>query len=130
MANMREQGQDMFSLIASLEEPAEAEEFRLGIRAEDFKAYGAWVIEQVKAAAEANPAFTPAPTNYEGIRVSLDQAHGNGWFLVRMSLHDPLLPINVESDSVGGVKVITAALYDLLKDMDLELGSMETYLGK
>lgn len=52
---MREQGQDMFSLIASLEEPAEAEEFRLGIRAEDFKAYGAWVIEQVKAAAKAIP---------------------------------------------------------------------------
>ncbi len=130
MANMREKGEDLFSLIASLEEPAEAEEFRLGIRAEDFKAYGAWVIEQVKAAAEANPAFTPAPTNYEGIRVSLDKEHGNGWFLVRMSLHDPLLPVNVESDSVGGVKVITAALYDLIKDMDLELGSMETYLGR
>ena len=48
----------------------------------------------------------------------------------RQSLHDPLLPVNVESDSVGGVKVITAALYDLIKDMDLELGSMETYLGR
>ena len=35
-----------------------------------------------------------------------------------------------EGDSVGGVKVITAALYDLIKDMDLELGSMETYLGR
>ena len=119
----------MFSLIASLEEPAEAEEFRLNIKAEDFKAYGARVIEKVKAATEANPAFTPAPTNYEGIRVSLDKAHGDGWFLVRMSLHDPLLPVNVESDSVGGVKVIVGELYEILRGLDLDLRPMEAYLG-
>ena len=129
MANMRDQGKDMFSLIASLEEPAEAEEFRLNIKAEDFKAYGARVIEKVKAATAANPAFTPAPTNYEGIRVSLDKAHGVGWFLVRMSLHDPLLPVNVESDSVGGVKVIVGELYEILRGLDLDLRPMEAYLG-
>ena len=36
----------------------------------------------------------------------MDEAHGNGWFLLRMSLHDPLMPLNIESDTVGGVKVI------------------------
>ena len=129
MANMRAEGKDMFELIASLEEPKEAEEFRLNIKAEDFKTYGAQVIESIKAAAEADAKFTPAPTNYEGIRVSLDKDNGNGWFLVRMSLHDPLLPINVESDSVGGVRVIVETLYGLLKGMDLDLSPIEKYLA-
>ena len=115
MANMRDQGKDMFSLIASLEEPAEAEEFRLNIKAEDFKAYGARVIEKVKAATEANPAFTPAPTNYEGIRVSLDKAHGDGWFLIRKSLHEPIMPLNIESDSKGGVAVMAGGIKMLLE---------------
>ena len=130
MANMRAEGKDMFDLIASLEEPQEAEEFRLNIKEEDFKSYGEKVIEEIKRIAEENPVFEPAKDNYEGIRVSLDKDNGNGWFLVRMSLHDPLLPINVESDSVGGVRIITEKLYSILKDFNLDMGPMEKYLGK
>ena len=130
MANMRAQNKDLFSLISDLEEPAEAEEFRLAIKAEDFRAYGQSVIDDLKKVAESDSRFTPAPSNYEGIRVSLDSNHGNGWFLVRMSLHDPLLPVNVESDSVGGVKIITGELYELLKNYALDLSPMEAYLGK
>lgn len=130
MANMRAEGKDMFDLIASLEEPQEAEEFRLNIKEEDFKSYGAKVIEEIKRIAEEDPVFEPAKDNYEGIRVSLDKDNGNGWFLVRMSLHDPLLPINVESDSVGGVRIITEKLYSILKDFNLDMGPMERYLGK
>ena len=47
-----------------------------------------------------------------------------------MSLHDPLIPVNVESDSKGGVRIITEKLYNILKDYDLDLGKMESYLGK
>ena len=130
MANMRAEGKDMFDLIASLEEPQEAEEFRLNIKEEDFKSYGTKVIEEIKRIAEEDPVFEPAKDNYEGIRVSLDKDNGNGWFLVRMSLHDPLLPINVESDSVGGVRIITEKLYSILKDFNLDMGPMERYLGK
>ncbi len=130
MANMKAEGKNMFDLISTLEEPAEAEEFRLNIKAEDFKAYGAKVIEDITRIANEDNEFTPAPTNYEGIRVSLDKENGNGWFLVRMSLHDPLIPVNVESDSKGGVRIITEKLYNILKDYDLDLGKMESYLGK
>ncbi len=59
-----------------------------------------------------------APNNYEGVRVNLDKEHGNGWFLLRMSLHDPLMPLNVESDSVGGAKVIMRELYPFLAQFD------------
>jgi phosphomannomutase len=42
--------------------------------------------------------------------VNLDETHGNGWFLLRLSLHDPLLPLNIESNSVGGAKLIAKEL--------------------
>ena len=51
-----------------------------------------------------------------------DETHGNGWFLVRRSLHDPLMPCNIESNSVGGMRLIAAELYNALRAFDkLEL---------
>lgn len=41
--------------------------------------------------------------NYEGWRVAVDEGNGRrGWLLLRQSLHDPLLVLNVESDMQGG----------------------------
>jgi hypothetical protein len=43
------------------------------------------------------------PVNYEGWRVIVDEGEGRrGWLLLRQSLHDPLLVLNVESDQQGG----------------------------
>ena len=68
--------------------------------------------------------------NNEGIRVSFDKEHGDGWFLVRLSLHDPLIPVNVESDEKGGVRIITEKLYAFLKQYDqLDLTPIENYLN-
>ena len=72
----------------------------------------------MQAYAEAQEGWRIAPNNYEGVRVNLDQAHGNGWFLLRMSLHDPLMPLNIESDSEGGVKIIAAELAKFLLSCD------------
>lgn len=42
--------------------------------------------------------------NHEGWRVSVDEGEGRrGWALLRASLHDPLLVLNVESDVRGGL---------------------------
>ena len=46
--------------------------------------------------------------------MNLDADHGNGWFLLRLSLHDPLLPLNIESDSPGGLKIIARELAPFL----------------
>ena len=48
-------------------------------------------------------------------RYSLDKEHGDGWFLLRLSLHDPLLPLNIESDSPGGVMTIAKQLLPFLE---------------
>ena len=130
LARGRKEGYTLHSLIADLKEPAESHEFRMNILLDDFKPYGLQLIEALSEYAEKQPGWSIAPSNHEGIRVNLDEAHGNGWFLLRMSLHDPLMPLNIESDSVGGVKQITAELYEYLRGFrELDTAKMAEFLN-
>ena len=114
----KKEGYSLESLIAQLEEPAESLEFRMNILVEDFKKYGQTVIDELTAYASAQPGWALAPNNFEGVRVNLDESHGNGWFLLRLSLHDPLLPLNIESNAVGGAKKIAQELATFLGKYD------------
>ena len=118
LARGKKEGYKLESLIASMEEPAESLEFRMNILVEDFKAYGQEVIDKLNAYAATKEGWSLAPNNFEGVRVNLDEAHGNGWFLLRLSLHDPLLPLNIESNSIGGAKTIAAELAGFIADFD------------
>lgn len=118
LARGKKEGYTLESLIASLEEPAESVEFRMNILVEDFKSYGQNVIDQLTAYAADRSGWSLAPSNYEGVRVNLDDAHGDGWFLLRLSLHDPLLPLNIESNRYGGAKQIAKELADFLSKFD------------
>ena len=116
LAKCAKQGKNLLDLIADLPAPAEAAEIRLTFTPGcDFKTLGGGVIEDVKKLADEKDYLSPAPDNYEGIRVNFDKEHGDGWALVRMSLHEPIMPINVESNRAGGNKVIIAQLYEILK---------------
>lgn len=114
LARGKKEGYTLESLIASLEEPAESVEFRMNILVEDFKPYGQQIIEELTAYAKEQNGWGIAPSNFEGVRVNLDKDHGDGWFLLRLSLHDPLLPLNIESNTIGGAKIIAAELADFI----------------
>ncbi len=118
LARGKSEGYTLESLIETLREPAESVEFRMNIMLDDFKAYGQKVIDELKAYAESKSGWSLEESNFEGVRVNLDKDHGNGWFLLRLSLHDPLLPLNIESDEVGGAKKIAAELSEFIKGYD------------
>ena len=118
LARGKKEGYTLESLIASLEEPMESVEFRMNIKLDDFKTYGQQVIDELTAYVATKDGWSLAPSNYEGVRVNLDEAHGNGWFLLRLSLHEPLLPLNIESNDVGGAKKIAAELAAFIKGYD------------
>ena len=118
LARGKKEGYTLESMIASLEEPAESVEFRMNILLEDFKTYGQQVIDDLTAYAAEQAGWSLAPSNFEGVRVNLDEEHGNGWFLLRLSLHDPLLPLNIESNSVGGAKKIAKELAGFIAGYD------------
>ena len=70
--------------------------------------------------ATRQPGWHIAPDNREGVRISFDLDGGlnNGWFLLRLSVHDPVMPLNVESDVPGGNKLILRELYRALDGAD------------
>ncbi len=119
LAQLNKEGKNLLDLISDLREPAEAKEVRLKFQAGcDFKTLGKGVIEAVTQLALETEGLSLAPDNFEGVRINFDKAHGNGWALVRMSLHEPILPINAESDERGGAGKILACLYGFLKEYD------------
>lgn len=68
-----------------------------------------------------------AQDNREGVRVSFDLKGGvdNGWFLLRLSVHDPVMPLNVESDVAGGNRIILDMLAEVLRTIpELDLSTL------
>ena len=105
MARLKKEGRTLFSLIDDLAEPAESTEVRMNLSCADCQAYGNGILRDLGEYA-AGQGWDVAKENCEGIRVSFGAGEGDGWFLLRMSLHDPLMPLNIESNSAGGVHAI------------------------
>ncbi len=105
-AKLNKEGKQLQDLISTLKQPKESKEIRIKLTQPDFKAYGARVLEDMKEKFAAMPGWTLVEPNYEGVRVSCANADEDGWLLLRMSLHDPVMPLNIESNVEGGVAVI------------------------
>jgi phosphomannomutase len=137
-ALLKKEGKGISTLIADLKEPAEAIEVRLPISGEDFAETGDKVLTELAAFVESfangaavpndaahagceasgTPALSLVEPNYEGVRISFNKEHGDGWCLLRKSLHDPILPLNMESNSEGGTKIIAKIMKGFLEKYD------------
>lgn len=118
MARLNRTGKSLESLIEVLPRPVEEKEFRLSIRVQEFGEYGNQVLENLAQMIDAEKDWAPEEPNYEGIRVKCEGMGEQGWFLLRMSLHDPVMPLNVESNVTGGVDTIVSRLQQLLKNFE------------
>lgn len=118
MVNLRKEGKRLQDLLLFLQEPIETAEFRLPIQEPNFRECGSHIIDQLRIFAEKQEHWHIAPDNYEGIRCSLGQEHGDGWFLLRLSVHDPIMPLNVESNKAGGVHIIIKELENFFIQCD------------
>lgn len=134
-AQLKAEGKLLDQLIATLEKPAEAMEIRMKLNVEDFGAYGdgvlgwlkAWVNAEDCVGKQTDPTDPSSPCtrchcgtslvepNHEGVRINFDKDNGNGWALLRKSLHDPIMPLNIESNDEGGCAIIAAKLKAFLE---------------
>ena len=121
-AKLKAKGKKLEALIQGLGEPAESREYRMKIKGvDDVHAYGQQVLDTFEQRAEAKGIKVAKPS-FEGVRLVFPE----GWALLRMSLHDPNMPLNVESREQGGVKEITAQVKELLQGFDhLDLDVLE-----
>lgn len=115
-------------VISELKDAKEAVEYRIPILADDFSEYAESVINELKVWVDLGECTNQNPCNgrcrcgmhlvlpnYEGVRISCDKQNGDGWFLLRKSLHEPLLPLNIESNSEGGCGIILEKVKKLLE---------------
>ena len=106
MAQMKKQGKALESILQDLKEPVESREYRFNITEKDFRACGEKIIKDLEEFAQKQDGWILADDSREGVRVSFGKNDGDGWFLLRLSVHDPNMPLNIESDSKGGAEII------------------------
>ncbi|MCQ2544938.1 MAG: phosphomannomutase/phosphoglucomutase [Clostridia bacterium] len=129
-AKLFAEGKKIDSVIESLQDPADEKEIRIPISNPDFGPYGDKVLGDLKIWAQNQPGMSLESPNYEGVRINFEPVAGaegsaaeaKGWCLLRKSLHDPLLPMNIAADIQGGAAAIEKIMREFLSDYDeLEL---------
>lgn len=130
MAVYRNLGKSIWDCLDELQKPLEEKELRFNIKTDNFREIGEKLIEEIKAKAEKDEDMILAPDNYEGVRVSFKDEKRNGWFLLRLSVHDPVMPFNTESNSVNGCVEICKTFYDIVKNVkEIDFTSLQDFIN-
>lgn len=106
LAKSAKEGKTLESYIEDFKDEFESREYRLKIRAEQFKEYGQQVLKGFEEYAKqeqvhGDQGVCVVPDSYEGVRLAFDSKEIQGWALLRLSLHDPLMPLNMEGYREG-----------------------------
>lgn len=115
---LKQKGKTINALLEGLESPAESKEFRFKIKDENFAELGIRVLNNMKNWVESTDGLELELPNYEGVRVNYDIDGAKGWFLLRMSLHDPVMPLNIESNVSGGIDKAYKLIEEFIKKFD------------
>ena len=112
LPQLQANGQTLEGLIADLKQPVETQEVRFKLEQADYRSLGEQVIADL--AKQYVVGWTIDPENEEGIRFKLSAPFGSGWFLLRMSLHEPLLVLQVENDEIGHLPAVLQEIHEFL----------------
>lgn len=111
---MRGEGRKLTELIQNLKEPKLSAGHRLNLTGEAFKEDGQKILDALTARVEASGNMSLETPNFEGVRVNM----GDGWFLLRLSLHDPLMPLDLQCDTQETLDAMYAFLKGFLSEFD------------
>jgi phosphomannomutase len=114
-AKCRQQGIAFEDLLKDLKEPAEEKELRFNIAESDFIACGKRILAELEQYAKQTEGWSLADDNVDAIRINFGQNDGDGWVLLRLSVHDPVMPLNIESNRKGGVQILEDKIMAFLK---------------
>lgn len=116
MVQCRRRGEELAGLIEGLREPAQSAEYRIPLK-KGADLPQEELLARLSGFVERHPALSPAPENHEGLRVNVAPQAGDGWFLLRQSLHDPVLVLNLESEHPDGVACMEKLLRPFFEEI-------------
>lgn len=114
LPKLQQENRNLTDLMQELAQPAEALELRFAISGEAHKQTGEQMIATVTEELAQQPGFTVDPENQEGVRFFVNEPYGQGWLLLRLSLHEPLLVLQVENDQTNQIQRILPLLGAIL----------------
>ena len=127
MSKLRKEGKDITDLISGYGEPLEQADIRLDFTTADFRPLADKITTRLKGVSERLLRLTP--DSYEGVRAFVP--HADGYFIVRTSVHDPVMPIFIESNKHGGALSIAKFLYSFLFGFrDLDCAPLEEFIAE
>ncbi|HGF7664776.1 TPA: phosphomannomutase/phosphoglucomutase [Enterococcus faecium] len=113
LPELKRKGITLDEQIKELKQPVEVQEIRLKLFSDEPREQGNKILEEMKRLLEEEKGMNFDPENEEGIRYDLEEPYGNGWFLIRLSLHEPLLVLQIENDEFGKNKLALVKLAKL-----------------
>ncbi|KNA20140.1 hypothetical protein SOVF_055140 [Spinacia oleracea] len=121
-------------LVEGLQEAAVTVELRLKIdqnhadlKGGSFQDYGEAVLKHLENVVDSDLKLVKAPINYEGVRVS----GFGGWFLLRLSLHDPVLPLNIEAPSNDEAVKLALVVHEAVRGFSaLDMSSLDKLIHR
>lgn len=122
-AQMKKAKAGLEDVLQSLKEPLESAEYRFSVGREDFSDYAQRILEDMQQWAQEDRdkiGISLVKPNYEGVRIRFDSPGLAGWCLMRKSLHDPKMPLNIEVTE-GSCGEILDVISDFLKSYDVSL---------
>lgn len=131
LPKLREESAGLTDLIEELQQPAETLEVRFLLQGADYKTIGNQMIERVRQELPQSGGFFENPENEEGVRITLREPFGYGWLLLRLSLHEPLLVLQIENDESGHMKKILEQLNQILaKEPAVDRSRLSAFLSR
>ena len=130
-AALAEKGMSLEDLIGDLREPEEEKELRFKILCDDFRPEGEKIIALFEEEAKNHIGWSACADNHEGIRINTDKTCGNGWFLLRLSVHDPIIVLNSESNESGGTLTMAKDILKVISNAEnidvLDISALEAF---
>lgn len=120
-AELSKEGKSVTDLIQSLKQPAEKKEVRFVIQSANYKERGIEILDLFAEWLGNTDGFEQVLDNLEGIRSQIGDPYGKGWLLLRMSLHEPKLVLQIENDYEGMIPLIEEKLKEFFysfEDLD------------
>ncbi len=128
LPKLQAQHRSLDELIADLKQPAETQEIRFELMADEYRGLGESVIEAFRKG--NHEGWTLDSENEEGVRFTVSDPYGSGWFLLRMSLHEPLLVLQVENDQPNMLRQVLAEFPAKLQPFpQVNQAKLTAYLG-
>ncbi|NFL94196.1 phosphomannomutase/phosphoglucomutase [Clostridium botulinum] len=119
MAKLKKEGKCIEDLIIDLELPNEEREIRLAINEKDFNDYANKILYDLVKLISNDENMKIDEDNCDGIKVIFNEKFGEGWFTIRLSLHEPKIVINIESNKTSECEKILEFIKNFINNYDV-----------